>query len=49
MVTNSLLAEQEEQLRTLGMAHLVDALVVPETVGVARPDPAIFHAPPPTP
>jgi putative hydrolase of the HAD superfamily len=44
VVTNNLQVEQEEKLRTLGMAHLVDALVVSETVGVAKPDPAIFHA-----
>lgn len=44
VVTSNLQAEQEEKLRTLGMAHLVDALVVSETVGVAKPDPAIFHA-----
>jgi HAD superfamily hydrolase (TIGR01509 family) len=44
VVTNNLQAEQEEKLRTLGMTHLVDALVVSEMVGVAKPDPAIFHA-----
>jgi putative hydrolase of the HAD superfamily len=41
-VSNNLQAEQEEKLRHLGMAHLIDALVVSETVGVAKPDPAIF-------
>lgn len=44
VATNSLQAEQEAKLRTLGMAHLVDALVVSETVGVAKPGPAVFHA-----
>ncbi len=44
VVSNNLQAEQEEKLRHLGMAHLIDALVVSETVGVAKPDPAIFVA-----
>jgi putative hydrolase of the HAD superfamily len=26
------------------MAHMIDALVVSETVGVAKPEPAIFAA-----
>jgi HAD superfamily hydrolase (TIGR01509 family) len=43
VVTNNLQAEQEKKLRILGMTHLVDALVVSETVGVAKPDPTIFH------
>jgi putative hydrolase of the HAD superfamily len=42
IVSNNLQAEQEEKLRHLGMAHLIDALVVSETAGVAKPDPAIF-------
>lgn len=44
VVTNNTQAEQEEKLRYLGMRHLVDVLVVSETVGVAKPDPAIFAA-----
>lgn len=44
VVTNNVQADQEEKLRILGMTHLVDALVVSETVGVAKPDPAIFTA-----
>jgi putative hydrolase of the HAD superfamily len=43
IVTNNAQAEQEEKLRTLGMAHLVDALVTSEAAGVAKPDPAIFQ------
>jgi HAD superfamily hydrolase (TIGR01549 family) len=42
VVTNNTQVEQEEKLRILGMSHLIDALVVSETVGVAKPDPAIF-------
>jgi HAD superfamily hydrolase (TIGR01509 family) len=44
IVSNNGQAEQEEKLRYLGLSHLIDALVVSETVGVAKPDPAIFAA-----
>jgi putative hydrolase of the HAD superfamily len=44
VVSNNVQAEQEEKLRHLGMSQLIDALVVSETVGVAKPDPAIFAA-----
>lgn len=44
VVSNNVQAEQEEKLRYLGMSQLIDALVVSETVGVAKPDPAIFAA-----
>jgi putative hydrolase of the HAD superfamily len=43
IVTNNAQAEQEEKLRTLDIAHLVDALVTSEAAGVAKPDPAIFQ------
>ncbi|NJM06082.1 HAD-IA family hydrolase [Candidatus Gracilibacteria bacterium] len=42
IVTNNAQVEQEEKLHTLGLAHLVDALVTSQAVGVAKPDPAIF-------
>lgn len=42
VVSNNMQAEQEEKLQLLGMAHLIDALVVSERVGVAKPAPAIF-------
>jgi putative hydrolase of the HAD superfamily len=44
VVSNNVQAEQEEKLRHLGMCQLIDVLVVSETVGVAKPDPAIFAA-----
>jgi len=44
VVSNNVQAEQEEKLRHLGMHHLIDVLVASETVGVAKPDPAIFAA-----
>lgn len=44
VVSNNVQAEQEEKLRHLGMRHLINALVVSEAVGVAKPDPAIFAA-----
>jgi HAD superfamily hydrolase (TIGR01549 family) len=44
VVSNNVQAEQEGKLRHLGMTHLIDAMVVSETVGVAKPDPAIFAA-----
>jgi putative hydrolase of the HAD superfamily len=42
VVTNNAQAEQEAKLERLGMTKLIDALVVSETVGAAKPDPAIF-------
>ena len=41
-VTNNLVAEQEDKLRDTGLRQLVDAMVVSEAVGVAKPDPRIF-------
>lgn len=43
VVTNSQVDEQEEKLRFLGLRELVDALVVSEEVGAAKPDPRIFR------
>jgi putative hydrolase of the HAD superfamily len=42
VVTNNLLEEQQEKLRFLGVADLVDDLVTSEEAGVAKPDPGIF-------
>ena len=42
IVSNNLLDEQQEKLRTCGLDGFVDALVVSEVVGVSKPDPAIF-------
>ena len=43
IVSNNRVAEQEEKLRFLGASALVDALVVSEGVGFAKPDPRIFR------
>jgi putative hydrolase of the HAD superfamily len=43
VVSNNLLAEQQEKLQQCGLADLVDALVVSEEAGVSKPDPAIFR------
>lgn len=45
IVSNNLLEEQQGKLRLCGFDPYVDALVVSEAVGIAKPDPAIFaHA-----
>ena len=44
IITNNRTAEQADKLRFLGMTNLVDALITSEDVGVAKPDPRIFHA-----
>ena len=44
VVTNNVRREQVEKLRFCGLDGLVDVLVTSEDVGVAKPDPAIFHA-----
>jgi putative hydrolase of the HAD superfamily len=43
IVSNNLLEEQRDKLRDCGLAPFVDALVVSEEVGVAKPDPEIFR------
>ena len=43
IVSNNLLEEQLDKLRTCGLDGLVDALVVSEDVGISKPDPGIFH------
>ncbi|HEV2583023.1 MAG TPA: HAD family hydrolase [Ktedonobacteraceae bacterium] len=43
IVTNNLSEEQQEKLRHIQLAPLIDVLVISEEVGVTKPDPAIFH------
>ena len=43
IVSNNQVSEQEEKLVFLGIDSFVDFLVVSETVGVGKPDPAIFR------
>jgi HAD superfamily hydrolase (TIGR01549 family) len=43
VVSNNLLEEQQEKLRTCGLDGLVDALIVSEDAGTSKPDPAIFR------
>ncbi len=43
VVTNNILAEQEDKLRQFGLRGLVDELVVSAEEGVAKPDPGIFR------
>ena len=42
VVSNNLLEEQQDKSRLCGFEPLLDALVVSEEAGVAKPDPAIF-------
>jgi YjjG family noncanonical pyrimidine nucleotidase len=42
IVSNNLLEEQQAKIRLCGFDPYVDALVVSEAVGIAKPDPAIF-------
>lgn len=44
IVTNNLLAEQQEKLAFLGLTDLIDGLVTSEELGLAKPDPRFFHA-----
>ena len=43
VVTNGTSASQRLKVRHSGLAELVDAIVVSEEVGAAKPDPAIFR------
>ena len=43
IVTNNRTSEQQEKLAQLGMAHLVDALITSEDVGVTKPNPRIYE------
>jgi putative hydrolase of the HAD superfamily len=42
IVSNNMLQEQQDKLAHCGLAAHVDALVVSEDVGIAKPDPEIF-------
>jgi putative hydrolase of the HAD superfamily len=42
IVSNNLLQEQQDKVRQCGFEPFLDALVVSEEAGVAKPDPAIF-------
>jgi putative hydrolase of the HAD superfamily len=45
VVSNNLLAEQQDKMARCGLAPFVDALIVSEAVGITKPDPRIFaHA-----
>jgi putative hydrolase of the HAD superfamily len=44
IVSNNVLAEQEDKLEQFGMRPLIDVLVVSAEEGVSKPDPAIFRA-----
>ena len=43
VVTNNVTHEQEEKMRALRLAPLVDKLIVSEAVGAWKPDPKIFR------
>jgi putative hydrolase of the HAD superfamily len=43
VVSNNLLAEQQEKMAQCGLDEFVDALIVSEKVGVVKPDPLIFR------
>jgi HAD superfamily hydrolase (TIGR01549 family) len=43
IVSNNLLEEQQEKLRTCGLDRYVDVLVVSEETGISKPDPRIFE------
>lgn len=43
IVSNNLLEEQQDKLRTCGLDASVDALIVSEEAQVSKPDPAIFR------
>ena len=43
IVSNNLLEEQQDKLKTCGLDRFVDVLVVSEEAGVSKPDPAIFQ------
>lgn len=43
VVTNAASAHQRNKLMTVGLIDTFDAVVIAEEVGVAKPDPEIFH------
>ncbi len=42
VVTNNVVSEQTRKIDTLGLRSLLDAIVISEAAGVAKPDPRIF-------
>jgi putative hydrolase of the HAD superfamily len=46
IVSNNLRRGQEEKLRTIGLRSRIDALVVSEAAGFAKPDPRLFEIAP---
>lgn len=44
VVSNNIVAEQQEKLKHCGLDCFVDALVVSEEEGTSKPDPAIFRS-----
>ena len=43
IVTNNLVAEQEEKLRATGLMGSIDHLIISESAGFLKPDPRIFR------
>jgi HAD superfamily hydrolase (TIGR01509 family) len=43
IVTNNVAAEQYQKIEACGFGKYVDAIVISEEAGVAKPDPRIFH------
>ena len=43
IVSNNLIDEQREKLRSCGLDRFIDALVVSEETGISKPDPRIFE------
>jgi putative hydrolase of the HAD superfamily len=44
VVTNNMVAEQEEKIAHLGIGGFIDALIVSEAIGFSKPAPEIFAA-----
>jgi putative hydrolase of the HAD superfamily len=44
VITNNMVAEQEEKIAHLGIGDYIDALIVSEAIGVPKPAPEIFAA-----
>lgn len=43
LITNGPIYSQQPKIERLGLALLMDLLIISEEVGLAKPDPAIFH------
>jgi putative hydrolase of the HAD superfamily len=44
VLTNGDQGQQEDKMRRTGLHHLVEQVIAASTLGVAKPDPAAFHA-----